>query len=660
MMSMQGMLDGFDAPAARSAEIARVIVDVDLAHMDRPLDYVVPDALVDQAQVGSLVRVRFSGSRVDGWIVERIRREVDDHVGRVESVVSATPVLTPALYEASRRIASRFLATTSQVFSLALPPRHARAEREELASKPPAWPTIIDKSLGEGWRAYPAGAAFLSRLRVGESPRAIVTALRPYLRACLSDAVAATVASGRAVIVMTPTGEHAARVARELEEDLGIRAALSGGEVSPEERYRVHIAASLGRIPLVVGTRSAAWVPATPLGLIVILDDGDDRLRERRFPRCDALDVAVQRCAVEGAGLLVASNARSVKAQALVRSGWAVSLEPTPDALRAATPRVHLHGEAEAHSEGAGGHMRIPQAALRMLRQGLHTGPVLIQVAAAGYWPTVVCRRCDHLARCPYCSGPLSMDAGGCLTCGWCDREPTSWRCPQCSGRELRGARVGSSRTAEEIARNLPDASVLESSAAHRITRMLPARPTVVVTTAGAEPPVEGGYACAIILDAAALAGRAELWAPEEAARRWLDALSLVRPGHPGLVVGRIPESLGQMLVRWSPTDYAQRLLDEREALGFFPACTMVALDGPPVQVRQVADQVVREGGAELVGTVALPVTCEGEERQVRTLVRTPLANAATMLATLTDIRRSRAARKVTPVKMSVNPPELF
>ena len=167
-MSMQGMLDGFDAPAARSAEIARVIVDVDLAHMDRPLDYVVPDALVDQAQVGSLVRLRFSGNRVDCWIVERTRREVDDHVGRVESVVSATPVLTPALYEASRRIASRFLATTSQVFSLALPPRHARAEKEELASKPPAWPTIIGESLGEGWRAYPAGAAFLSRLRVGE------------------------------------------------------------------------------------------------------------------------------------------------------------------------------------------------------------------------------------------------------------------------------------------------------------------------------------------------------------------------------------------------------------------------------------------------------------------------------------------------------------
>ena len=54
------------------------------------------------------------------------------------------------------------------------------------------------------------------------------------------------------------------------------------------------------------------------------------------------------------------------------------------------------------------------------------------------------------------------------------------------------------------------------------------------------------------------------------------------------------------------------------------------------------------------------PATREGEENEVRTLVRSPLAGAASMLAVLTDIRRSRSARKVPLVKMSVNPPELF
>ena len=660
MTSQQGMLDGFDPPRSRVAQIARVLVDVDLPHMDRPLDYVVPDKLVDEAEVGRSVRVRFSGSRVDGWIIERTRREVLDETAQIESVVSSIPVLTPALYESARRISTRFLATTSQVLSLAIPPRHARGEKSVVEAHKSAWPSVEAPTVSEGWAAYSAGEALLHRLATGESPRAVVTALRPRMRACLSDAIAATVSSGRSAIIVTATGEDAARYARVLEEDLGVPVALTGGEVSPEERYRIHAASTMGHVPIVVGTRSAVWVPCAKLGLIVICDDGDDRLRERRFPRCDALDVSVQRCAVEGAGLLVVSFARSVKAQALVRSGWAVSLDPLPGALRDATPRVHLHGETQAEREGASGHMRIPQAALRMIRQGLREGPVLIQVAASGYWPTVVCRRCGERARCRHCSGPLAVGSGGEVICSWCARTSQTWRCPHCSGTELRAARVGSTRTAEEIARNLPDASVLESSAAHRISRQLPSRPTVVVATPGAEPDVNGGYAAAIILDAHALAGRTELWAPEEAARRWLNALSLVRPGHPGLVVGAIPDALGQTLVRWAPTDYADRLLDEREALGFFPATTMVALDGPAAQVRQVTEQVIREGGAELVGTVVRPATREGEENEVRTLVRTPLAGASSMLSVLTDIRRSRSARKVPLVKMSVNPPELF
>ena len=107
MTSQQGMLDGFDPPRSRSVEIARVLVDVDLPHMDRPLDYVVPDKLIDEATVGQLVRVRFSGARVDGWIVECTQREMLDDSAHIESVASSIPVLTPALYETARRIAGR-------------------------------------------------------------------------------------------------------------------------------------------------------------------------------------------------------------------------------------------------------------------------------------------------------------------------------------------------------------------------------------------------------------------------------------------------------------------------------------------------------------------------------------------------------------------------
>src|SRR3712207_8286542 len=50
--------------------VARVVVDVPLAHLDRPFDYAVPDAMADEVRAGCRVRVRFAGQLVDGFVLE--------------------------------------------------------------------------------------------------------------------------------------------------------------------------------------------------------------------------------------------------------------------------------------------------------------------------------------------------------------------------------------------------------------------------------------------------------------------------------------------------------------------------------------------------------------------------------------------------------------
>lgn len=198
----------------------------------------------------------------------------------------------------------------------------------------------------------------------------------------------------------------------------------------------------------------------------------------------------------------------------------------------------------------------------------------------------------------------------------------------------------------------MPGASVLVSSATHAITRTLPDGPRIVVATAGAEPRAEGGYAAIVILDARAIAGRAELWAPEEALRRWFNVLALARPGASALVAGGVETSMAQALIRFDPVDYAQRLLDERAALGYFPAATMIAIDGAPSDVAAVADAA----GGELVGTVPL----EGEEERVRALVRASKEESPGVLDNLRAAQAHRSSRKLAPVRLTVNPPELF
>ena len=110
--------------------MARVAVDVPLAHLDRPFDYLVPATLDEAAVPGCRVRVRFAGRLTGGYLLERA--EASDHQGTLaflERVISPEPVLTAEAAGLARAVADRYGGTLADVLRLAIPPRHARAEK---------------------------------------------------------------------------------------------------------------------------------------------------------------------------------------------------------------------------------------------------------------------------------------------------------------------------------------------------------------------------------------------------------------------------------------------------------------------------------------------------------------------------------------------------
>ena len=164
-------------PAAAVLPVARVAVDIPLAHLDRPFDYQVPERLSDQAVPGCRVRVRFAGQLVDGYLLDRAA--VSGHQGRLarlERVVSPEPVLSPEIMALAREVADRCAGTLADVLRLAIPPRHARTESAAPlpvpdGTGPPAGPP------GPGpWARYPDGPAFLDALASRRGPRAVWSA----------------------------------------------------------------------------------------------------------------------------------------------------------------------------------------------------------------------------------------------------------------------------------------------------------------------------------------------------------------------------------------------------------------------------------------------------------------------------------------------------
>src|SRR6478609_3394385 len=121
---------------AAALPVARVLVDVSLAHLDRPYDYLVaePDGIA--AQPGTRVRVRFAGRLVNGYILQRLAEsEHQGRLGFVERVVSPERVLTPEVADLARAVADRYAGSIADVLRLAVPPRHARTEGEAAVAR---------------------------------------------------------------------------------------------------------------------------------------------------------------------------------------------------------------------------------------------------------------------------------------------------------------------------------------------------------------------------------------------------------------------------------------------------------------------------------------------------------------------------------------------
>lgn len=645
-----------DAELAATDPVARVLVDVPLAHLDRPFDYSVPASMAEPAVPGVRVKVHFAGQDVDGYVVQRASDS--DHHGRltpIRRVVSPEPVLSAAIAALSADIAERYAGARSDVLRLAIPARHATTEKEpaRAPSTAPAWELAEAE---QAWRGHDHAESYLRHLAEGGSPRAVWGAAPgtdwPLL---LAHAAAATLRGGRGTLICVADGKDVNRVADALSDLLGDGHHVSlTADAGPAQRYRDFLAISRGSRRIVVGTRAASFAPVHDLGLVAIWDDGDDLHAEPRAPYPHTRETLLLRAEREQTAALVGGFARTVEGEYLLRTGWAHELTPPRDLLRQRVT-VTIAGasdqdlERDPHARGA----RIPRQAHETIRAALEYGPVLVQTPRSGYAAALACERCRTPARCPACAGPLALSGSTTPpTCRWCGTEAAAWACPECGHRGLRAPVLGEARTAEELGRTFPKTRVLTSSG-DRVLANVDARPAIVVATPGAEPVAKDGYSAVVLLDTWLLLGRADLRTEEEALRRWSNAVGLIRPGGRALVVGDPTHPALQALVRWDLPGFAARETAERQEAHLPPASRLATITGEPGAVDDAVTLLDAPASAEILGPVE---TGEGESRVV---IRVPRAEGPQLSHALGDLQRIRSSRKLDAVRIQVDPATL-
>jgi primosomal protein N' (replication factor Y) len=599
----------------------------------------------------------------------------------LHKVTSAEPVLTPEVARLIRQVADHYAGSFSDVMRLAVPPRHATTEKAvpRVTSPPPApasdRPTALD--------AYPTGAGFLTALRRRQRPRAawqLIPSAGPSgdWAGGLATAARATLEGGRGSVLVVPDARDLELLRQACVTELGDGGfALLTADLGPAARYRAFLAALRGAVRVVIGTRAAAFAPVQDLGLVALFDDGDDLLSEPRAPYPHARDVLALRATDARAAALFAGYARTAEVQQWVDRGWLTELATDHVQVRHTAPRVKVTADSDKSLERdpVAKAARMPREVFELMRGALAQGPVLVQVPRAGYLLALVCQTCREPARCTFCEGPVRLDrdapasaglsvgtgaasnAGGTSGfhllprppgCSWCGRLQVDWSCRICGSSTLRAPVVGAERTAEELGKAFPNTTVRQSRGG-TVLDTVSDDPAIVVATPGAEPRAAGGYAGAVLLDTTLLLLRSDLRASEEALRRWLNVVALVRGGAHGGAIVAAGESSGralQALVRLDPAGLARRELGERAEARFPPAVKMVTVEGRPESLAEFRELAQLPPHAELLGPVELGPQPHSELVLHRLTLRAPLAEGATLVRAVKDVTAIRSARK--------------
>ena len=388
-----------------------------LPQLDRLFEYRVTQEQQDLIAVGTRVKVPLGRSKqlLDGFVVAlAATAEYQGELADLAEVVSETPVLTPDVYQLCRAIADRQAVAIGDVLRLAIADRSVAVEKSFMALPENAQikhafdPNEI--STHNAASSYPLATSQNQPAAVRSTalanPRVVAFAggYYPAWVQLFLERAHEQSQLGKSSLLVVPDfrDQH---LLLEAAQALGLANVVNySTEQVKSKRYAAFLQALAQKPSIVIGSRAAVYAPSHQIGLIAIWDDGDSNHWEHNSPYIHSREAALIRQSQIGCNLLIASHSRSAEAQRLVEIGY------LNDEV-ASFNRPNLAVSDEGY--------RIDGLAYKTIREGLASGPVLVQVGAKGNSVSAYCQTCSSRALCKECNGPLWLDSKGQPKCRW-------------------------------------------------------------------------------------------------------------------------------------------------------------------------------------------------------------------------------------------------
>ncbi|MGR3501742.1 primosomal protein N' [Pseudaestuariivita sp.] len=275
------------------------------------------------------------------------------------------------------------------------------------------------------------------------------------------EAVATAVEAGRQALVLLPEIALTEQFLTRIEARFGAKPAEWHSGVTMTERRRVWKMVATGDAQVVVGARSALFLPYQRLGLIVVDEEHDTSYKQEDGVLYNARDMAVLRASICGARVVLASATPSLESWANAQDGKYRHLRLTSRFGPAVLPQMQA---IDMRAESLPGGRWISPALQRAVSARLERSEqALLFINRRGYAPVTLCRACGQQIGCDHCDARMVehrfLKRLVCHQCG--ESRPMPTVCPHCEAEDrLSAVGPGVERLTEEAQALFPDARV--------------------------------------------------------------------------------------------------------------------------------------------------------------------------------------------------------
>lgn len=561
--------------------VASVRPDSDLPQLDRDFDYEIPEPFENQIRIGSEVSIRLGkgASPIRGFV--RRLKQSSEFAGKLSPIESCSPVavIPPSLMALCEQLAQRHACNLAEILSLCVPVPAVR-----VANKLNKSLEAVDGSDSSSQIGQPAERVISSGKRIF---RAVGCSRRGFLEffGQVSSLAAETRDSDEGILILAADDRTQNRIKSILDE-AGIPASLFSSTLTRSQRYSLYLDALSGAARVIIGGRSASFVPLANLKHVFVWDDGDPNFVDRAAPYLTVRETIALRQQNEGFDLHMAGFVPSLSVARWIQTGF-----------------LEMEGEftSDCKISFNEGVTKFSRQSVSSIKDALSTGMNALVIAPTpGFTDAFFCSQCNERAACRFCGSSIRATSSNELACRTCNAPVPNLVCRFCKSSDFDSGTGGAARLSQEIGSVFPGVPIRESTGASPLTDA-PETATIIVSTVGVVPEDRRGYGAIVFLEAQRFLRREGLYAREEALRVWS---SVIGHGASGcrVVFEGLPQALGQDFSLWNQWKLATAELRERAELSFPPIHRLASVTGSQQHIQALAESLNSVDGIRLMG----------------------------------------------------------